>query len=98
MKKSKSTPVHHERYVYTSHGVDSQNEAENIYFTELINLFQGPINLQECFIKRSICPDINSCLLKEKIEKIREYAIAELEPLTIKSISKKEKKDGAVSK
>jgi len=44
----------------------------------------------DCLIKNSICPDIKHCLLKVKIDKIKKYAVTELESITIKSISKKE--------
>ncbi len=71
-------------------GFDLAKASEKIFLTELIAIFQGPIKLHECLIRKSICPNVRECLLKEKIEKIRKYAIAELESITIGSIIYKE--------
>lgn len=79
-------------------GFELARKAENIFLTELINLFQGPINLEDCLIKNSICPDTKFCLLKVKIDKIKKYAVTELESITIKLIAKKVKKNGRFSK
>ncbi len=75
-------------------GFDLAKASEKIFLTELIAIFQGPIKLHECLIRKSTCPDVKECLLKEKIEKIRKYVVAELESITINSIIKKEEKDG----
>lgn len=70
-----------------SGGFELARNAEDIYMLELIKLFQGSINFHECLIKNSICPDVSTCILKEKIDKIATYAEKELGTLTIKSIS-----------
>lgn len=85
-------------YKGKSGGFELAKKADTIHLTDLINLFQGPMNFHECLIKDVICPDVGSCLLKEKIEKIKAYAASELGTITIESISKKEKKDGKISK
>jgi Rrf2 family protein len=74
-------------------GFDLTKASEEIFLTELIAIFQGPIKLHECLIRKSICPNVRECLLKEKIEKIRKYTIAELESITINSIIHQEVKD-----
>ncbi len=59
---------------------------EKIFLVDLIEIFQGPLNLDECIFKRRSCPDIKSCLLREKIEAIKDYVSEELKSITIKSL------------
>ena len=59
---------------------------EDIHLMELIKIFQGNFTLNQCFLKKAICPDIRKCSLKEKIDKIEKYVLEKLELITIKSI------------
>ena len=61
---------------------------EKIYVGELIEIFQGPIKLQEHIFRKKICPEIKSCILKKKIDVIEEYTISELNSLSIASLLK----------
>jgi len=49
-----------------------------------MEIFQGPIRLNECKFKKS------DCLLKRKIDEIEKEVIAKLKAITIASIIKKE--------
>ncbi len=62
---------------------------EKISLIDLMKIFQGPIKLNECKFKKSDCPYIKTCLLKEKIDKIEEEVILKLKAITIASIIKK---------
>jgi Rrf2 family protein len=60
--------------------------AEKIYLIELIEIFQGPIELSQCFIRKRLCPDRATCLLRKKIAQMEKYLIGELKAITIKSL------------
>ncbi len=66
---------------------------EKIYVGELIEIFQGPIKLQEHIFRKKICPEIKSCILKKKIDEIEEYTISELNSLSISSLLKTGRQD-----
>lgn len=59
-----------------------------IYIRDLIKIFQGNIELNQCFIKQDLCPDIETCVLREKIEEIENYIDRQLDLLNIKSLLK----------
>ncbi|MDO8535454.1 MAG: Rrf2 family transcriptional regulator [Candidatus Omnitrophota bacterium] len=63
-------------------------KAENIYLIDMIEAFQGPFKLNECFFKRKICPNRSSCSLKRKIDTIEGMVYKELKSITIGSILK----------
>jgi len=55
-----------------------------------MEIFQGPIRLNECKFKKSYCPYTGDCLLKKKIDEIEKEVIIKLKAITIASIIKKE--------
>ena len=59
---------------------------ENIYIGKLIEIFQGPIKLQEHTFRKKICPEIKSCILKKKLDIMEKYTISELNSLSIASL------------
>lgn len=61
---------------------------EKIYIGKLIEIFQGPIKLQEHTFKKEICPEIKSCVLKKKIDMMEKYTISRLNSLSIASLLK----------
>jgi len=60
----------------------------NIFLVDLIEIFQGPLRLNECFFKKMACPNKKSCSLRKKIIGIEENVIKELSPITIESLLK----------
>lgn len=61
---------------------------EKIYIGKLIEIFQGPIKFQEHTFKKEICPEIESCVLKKKIDAMEKYTISRLNSLSIASLLK----------
>ena len=61
-----------------------------ITLTDVMKIFQGPVRLNECKFKKSNCPYITNCLLKNKIDEIEKEVIAKLKAITMASIIKKE--------
>jgi len=57
--------------------------ANRIFLVDLIEIFQGPFRLNECFLKKRICLNVSSCALKRKIDKIEKYVIRQLKSITI---------------
>lgn len=60
--------------------------GDRIFIADLRRIFQGPIELTSCFIKKDLCSDIEGCPLREKIDKIARYINSEFESLTIGSL------------
>ena len=67
-------------------GFSLGRKPEKIYLADLIETFQGPFKLNECFFKKEICPNKRSCFLKKKIDSIEQNVYSELKAITINSI------------
>jgi len=63
-------------------------DAKRLYIVEVAETFQGPMNLNECFLKKTVCPNRKSCPLKKKIDKIEKVVISELGSITIAELLK----------
>ena len=61
-----------------------------ITLTDVMEIFQGPIRLNECKFKKSDCPYTSNCLLKKEIDGIEKEVMVKLKAITIASIIKKE--------
>ena len=62
---------------------------KKVTLVSIIETFQGPISINECFFKKSLCPNRNSCVLKRKIDNIERYVMRELGSITIGELIKK---------
>ena len=69
-------------------GFSMAHPAENILLVDLIKIFQGPLELSDCILKKRICPDIERCLLKHKIKHLEQLVISELKNITIAALSR----------
>jgi Rrf2 family protein len=63
--------------------------AERIFLLDLIKIFQGRLELNECLFKKSACPRIKTCILRKKIAKIEKYVLGQLRPVSIASLSRR---------
>ena len=63
-------------------------EPENIFLLDLIEIFQGRLTLNECTFKNMPCPNIKTCLLKKRIDKIQSYVVSELKAIRIADLLK----------
>lgn len=59
---------------------------EKIFLIDLIEIFQGPLKMNECLFKKRMCGDVSSCVLKSKIDSIEKRVISELKTITISSL------------
>ncbi len=63
--------------------------AEKIYLTDVIEVFQGPLEINECLFRKKKCPSVKNCVLKKKIDALQRFIISELRSITIASLLKK---------
>lgn len=52
----------------------------------LIEIFQGKLELNECFFKKALCPNIKKCLLRKRLDNIEELVLSELSSITMADI------------
>ena len=62
-----------------------------IFLVKLIYIFQGPVELNKCFLKKHLCPNIKICILKKKLDAIEKYVITELASITVASLLREER-------
>jgi len=62
--------------------------AEKIRLIDLIMIFQGPLELNECLFKKKVCPNKGVCRLRHKINEIEEKVLKEIGFITIESLIK----------
>lgn len=67
-------------------GFSLARPLSKIFLVDLIEIFQGPLKINECLFKRKLCPDTNICILREKIDAIERYVVSHLESITIESL------------
>ena len=54
---------------------------ERLFLVDLIQIFQGPLKLNECIFKRLPCPRKESCRLKKRIDSLEKHMITELKTI-----------------
>jgi len=57
-----------------------------ITLTDVMEIFQGPLKLNECTFKKMVCPNVKDCLLKKKIDEIEKEVILKLKAITFESL------------
>jgi len=61
-------------------------KPEDITLVGIMEIFQGKFKLKDCLLKKKICPNKSTCLLKAKLDKIERYMEEELRTTTLKAI------------
>ncbi|MEI6631137.1 MAG: Rrf2 family transcriptional regulator [bacterium] len=64
-------------------GFKLARKPRQLFISELIRIFQGPFQLNECFLKKRPCPHKKECVLKKKIDNIERYVIGQLDSITL---------------
>jgi Rrf2 family protein len=57
-----------------------------LLLVDLIEIFQGPFRLNECFFKKRPCPQKSICRLKKRIDKIERYVLSQLKDITLQDL------------
>jgi len=65
-------------YKGQSGGFSLRRPPSKIFLLEVIEIFQGRLNLNECMFKKRICPNRKTCLLKKRISDIEKFAYLKL--------------------
>ncbi|MBN1522016.1 MAG: Rrf2 family transcriptional regulator [Candidatus Aureabacteria bacterium] len=60
--------------------------ADQIYLTDIMEAFQGPLKMTECLFRKKLCPHVKSCPLKSKIDNIQRYVARELRSVTLSEV------------
>jgi len=61
-------------------------DATQIFLMDIMRIFQGKLRLNDCLLKKLICPNKRSCPLRKKIAKIESYVLKELSAINIASL------------
>ena len=69
-------------------GFELAKKPGSICLTDIMEIFQGKFKLSECLFKKDICPNINDCVLKTKIDKIESIVESKLKDITLASLIK----------
>lgn len=69
-------------------GFALNGRIDKILLTDLIDIFQGPIRINNHLFKRNSCPHIKGCRLKKKLDFIETVLVSELKNITIASLLK----------
>jgi Rrf2 family protein len=67
-------------------------ESDSLKILQVIESFQGKVELQECLWRKELCPDIKTCVLRRKILELEAKLIEELKNLTLGDLLKVNKK------
>ncbi len=57
-----------------------------IFLVDLIEILQGPLKLNACLLKKTMCPDVTTCVLKKRIEYIEAYVALQLKSINVTSL------------
>ena len=69
-------------------GFSLARSPKRIRIMDIIEIFQGPFLINECFFRKQICPNRKRCLLKKKIDIIGAHVAKELKAITIGDLLK----------
>ena len=69
-----------------SGGFSLARPCEKIRLLDVIEIFQGPFQLNDCLFKKKICPNRKICFMRRQILDIEQYALDKFASLTIADI------------
>jgi Rrf2 family protein len=73
-------------YKGLSGGFKLGEKAKELYLTDIMELFQGAFKLNECLFKKKPCPNIGTCALRKKIDKIEKSVIAQIRSISLATL------------
>ena len=69
-------------------GFSLNKKPGDIHLIDLVEIFQGKFSMNECILNKDICPNRDSCILKNKVEAIEADVKFRLESINLKSLMK----------
>lgn len=67
-------------------GFELAKEPSKIKLINLMKIFQGKVVLDECMFKKRVCPNIKTCKLKKKLDRIERKVKEELKSIRLSSL------------
>lgn len=64
-------------------------KPSKISLLNLVEIYQGPFELNKCMFTKRVCPKTKICKLKKKLDKLQENVINELKSITLASLINK---------
>lgn len=62
--------------------------AEKIYLIDLMNIFQGGVQLTECIFRSRVCPNVRECPIRKNVKDIEQSIVSKLNSITIADLMK----------
>jgi Rrf2 family protein len=59
---------------------------QRISIIQIMRIFQGQVSLNECFLKKDICPNKIKCILRKKIRRIENDVLTQLGQIDVASL------------
>ena len=75
-----------ESYKGQAGGFKLKIPAKKLFIFQVMEVFQGPLALNECFFKKDICPNQSKCILRQKIKTIENYVFAQLKKINLAAL------------
>lgn len=69
-------------------GFTLAKNSNRLYIVEVAHVFQGPLDLGKCMLRKNLCPNRKICPLKKKINKIESYVVSKLSSITVSELLK----------
>ncbi len=67
-------------------GYRLKSDPQKIRISELIEIFQGQLQLSECMFRRKLCENRSHCVLRHNILRIEKMVTQEFEGITVGSL------------
>lgn len=67
-------------------GFSLATPANRIFLIDVMEILQGPLKLNACLLKKAACPDVTTCMLKKRIERIEAYVALQLRSINVTSL------------
>jgi len=71
----------------SSGGVMLNKKSEEVCIIDVINIFQGRVQVSDCMFRNKVCPERAKCVIKSKIAAIESRLIKEFESITIHALN-----------
>ncbi|MFH1877187.1 MAG: Rrf2 family transcriptional regulator [Candidatus Omnitrophota bacterium] len=71
-------------------GFKLKARPKDIKVTDIINIFQGKIQLSECIFRKRICENREKCVLRKEIRRIEDIVGKEFSKVTIAKLAARE--------
>jgi Rrf2 family protein len=75
-------------------GFKLSRAPSDILLVDLVEIFQGPVKFDKCIFREHICPDMQTCVLREEIKSMEREVVERLRLITIESLLRRERKRG----